>query len=336
MKKKSIIFTAVFRIMGIVVLILGIRMVGEGVYNYINEHNQSDWISTTAYVVDVSSDYTGSLHNRSVNYDITYQYEVDSKKYTDKLYNRGKAMELGDTVKIKYDPNAPECSTDILVPSVKNLIIFLVFGAVLTTIGFFLSGLWALIHKIRRRREPEEKEVLPPEEYVDTATINNHPKNNIKALLRRIIIVIIILGTMFLSIKLFPGIQSKSTEEFMDIAETSGYTAYDTTQQLQQEWKVGSMLEDSVSINDGNIRIDFCIMDTVDSANLLYDGMTLPLSEGEKLEHNGIVYESSSVENDSLYTAKIRIRDTVIYVSAREEFKSQAVEILEKLGYWKE
>lgn len=137
MKKKSFIFTAVFRIMGIVVLILGIRMVGEGVYNYINEHNQSDWISTTAYVVDISSGYTGFLKNRSVKYDITYQYEVDSKEYTDKLYNRSKPMELGDTVKIKYDPNAHECSTYILVPSVKNLIIFLVFGAVLTTIGFF-------------------------------------------------------------------------------------------------------------------------------------------------------------------------------------------------------
>ena len=48
--KKGTIFTALFRIMGIVVLVLGIRMVGEGIYNYIDEHHQKDWIPTTAYV----------------------------------------------------------------------------------------------------------------------------------------------------------------------------------------------------------------------------------------------------------------------------------------------
>lgn len=47
--KKGTIFTMLFRIMGIIVLILGIQMIGEGIYNYINEHNQKDWISATAY-----------------------------------------------------------------------------------------------------------------------------------------------------------------------------------------------------------------------------------------------------------------------------------------------
>lgn len=48
--------------MGIIVLILGIRMIGEGIYNYIDEHNQKDWISTTAYVIDISSEYSGTHH----------------------------------------------------------------------------------------------------------------------------------------------------------------------------------------------------------------------------------------------------------------------------------
>ena len=82
------------------------------------------------------------------------------------LYNRTRETALRDTVTVKYDPDAPERSTDILSPSLKNLIIFLVFGTVLGFIGFFLSGLWALIRKIRHRGEPEEEEILPPEEYV--------------------------------------------------------------------------------------------------------------------------------------------------------------------------
>lgn len=165
--KKGTIFTILFRIMGIVVLIFGIRLIGAGIYNYIDEHNQKDWIFTTASVIDISSEYSSSLHNRHIDYEITYQYEVDGNKYSDKLYNRSKAMLIGDKIRIKYDPETPKKSTDILKPSIQNLIIFLVCGAVLSIVGFFLSGTWALIHKIRRRGEPEEEEVLPPEEYVE-------------------------------------------------------------------------------------------------------------------------------------------------------------------------
>lgn len=37
-----------------------------------------------------------------------------------------------------------------------------------------------------------------------------------------------------------------------------------------------------------------------------------------------------------MYVAKVRIRDTVLYVSALEEYKAEVIEILETLGYWKE
>lgn len=163
--KKSLLFTAAFRIMGIILLVLGIRMVGEGIYNYIDEHHQTDWIVTTASVVDVSRRYSSSRHGRDISYDITYTYEVEGNSCSGVLYNRTREMAARDTVTVKYDPDAPENSTDILAPSLKNLIVFLVFGTVLGLIGFFLSGLWALIHRIRRRGAPEE-ELLPPEEYV--------------------------------------------------------------------------------------------------------------------------------------------------------------------------
>lgn len=125
-------------------------MVCEGFFNYIDEHNQKDWIITTAYVIDISSGYSSSRRNRGVIYNITYQYEVNGKEYSDKLYNRSLAMGLGDKIKAKYVPNAPGNSTDILAPSLKNLIIFLVFGAIFITTGFFFSGVWVLIRKIRR------------------------------------------------------------------------------------------------------------------------------------------------------------------------------------------
>ena len=62
-------------------------------------------------------------------------------------------MELGDKIKIKYNPSAPENSTDILAPNIKNLVLFLAFGTIFITIGFFLSGTWALTCKIRHKGE---------------------------------------------------------------------------------------------------------------------------------------------------------------------------------------
>lgn len=317
-------------------LILGIRMIGEGIYNYIDEHHQADWVSTTAYVIDISSEYSRSTRNRSVHYNITYQYEVNGAKYSDTLYNRGKPMGIGDTVKIKYNPNVPEKSTDILKPSVYNLAIFLIFGVILTTVGFFLSGTWALIHKIRRRGEPEEEEYLPPEEYAETEESNSKSQRLVITVASRIIIIAVILCGIFLSVKLFPGIHSIGTDKFIEIAEKSGYTVNDTTANLSQDWKVGSMLKEAYSFNDGNVRMDFAVMDTANSAAVLFNGMTLPISDGNVKDYDGTVHEFYSVENETLYAAKIRIGDTVLYVSAKAECKQNAEELLKELGYWKE
>lgn len=339
MKKVSAtIFVAIFRVFGIIVLFLGIRLIGEGIYNYIDEHNQQDWVSTTAYVVDISSEYSSSSRKNSsrVRYDITYQYEVDGEKYSDILYNRDKALGLGTAISIKYDPEIPSDSTDILKPSLHNLIVFFVLGSMIATAGFFLSGAWVLIRKIRRRGQPEEEEVLPPEEYVKPEEVRRNSRNSGKIIIFRLVLAAVFVGGIILSTKLFPGIQAVDAERFIEVVKAEGYTTADTTDELSQSWKVGSMMKEAISFNDGNIRMDFCVMDTADSAALLYNGMTLPLSDGNKQEHDGMVHELCSVENEELYVAKIRIRDTVIYVSAQVEYKSEVVELLEKLGYWKE
>lgn len=339
MKKVSATsFVAIFRVFGIIVLFLGIRMIGAGIYNYIDEHNQQDWVSTTAYVVDITSEYSSSSrrNSSSARYDITYQYEVDGEKYSDILYNRDKALGLGTPVSIKYDPDMPSDSTDILKPSVHNLTVFLVCGVLIGTAGFFLSGTWALIRKIRRKGKLEEAEELPPEEYVKPEEVKRGSRNTVKAFLIRLALGAIVLGGIILSTKLFSGIQAVGVEKFVDVVEAEGYITTDTTDELSQSWKVGSMMEKAVSINDGNVRMDFCDMDTADSASVLYNAMTLPVTDGDKKDFDGMVHELSSSENAELYVAKVRIRDTVIYVSAKVDYKAEVKEILDTLGYWKE
>ena len=62
----------------------------------------------------------------------------------------------------------------------------------------------------------------------------------------------------------------------------------------------------------------------------------LPVTDGEKQDLDGMVHELASAENAELYVAKVRIRDTIIYVSAKVEYKAEVIEILDTLGYWKE
>lgn len=331
MKKRSF-FSILFRIFGMLIFLLGVRMFGEGIYHYIEEHNQKDWIPTTAYVVDVSSQYSGSRHYNSVKYDITYQYEVEGRRYSDILYNRNRAMRLGDPVEIKYDPNAPEYSTDLLAPSLKNLILFSVFGGVFLIIGFFLSGARSLICKRSHQKGKTENEKLTEKEA--TKGREKARQRIFLTIICRIVMAAVVLGGIMLATKRFPGIQPIGTDRFMEVMREEGYTTVNTTEELKQSWKVGSMLEEAVSLRKEYIRMDFAVMDTAESAEVLLNSMVLPVTDGETQEQNGMVYEWYSVENQTLYTAKIRIRDTVIYISAQAEYKAEAEKLLEKLGYW--
>ena len=338
--KKGIIFQIFLRLFGILILFIGIRMIGEGIYNYINEHTQKDWITIYAEVSDISSEYsrTWSRHgsHSHVSYDITYRYEVDGQEYSDMLYNRGEPMALGEKLKIKYDPNAPEDSTYILSPSIYNMIILLICGSVFTTIGCFMSGTWVLLRKIRRKGQPEEEEKLPPEEYVDPKKIKYASNKWSKNIFVRLLLFAVVLGVILLSNKIFPGKHPVDVEQFQSVVEKKGYITTDTTEKLRQDWRVGSMMKESVSFDDGNVRMDFCVMDTVDSAMSLYAGMTLPVSEGEEIKQDGMVQEIHIKESDSMYVVKARFRDTVVYAAALPENKEEVIDILKTLGYWKE
>ena len=85
---------------------------------------------------------------------------------------------------------------------IRDLIVFLVCGAIFSVIGFFLSGAWALIERIRRKGKPPEEEILLPEEYVDPEEIETVTHwRPIVAIIIRIVVIALVLGYIFLSIK---------------------------------------------------------------------------------------------------------------------------------------
>jgi len=336
--KRNTIIRFVARIVGIVILIVGIRMIAEGTNNYIDQHQQNDWVVTNAEVTDISSRLrnTKSKHKqRGTIYDITYEYEVDGEVYSDEIRSQPTPHLVGDDITIKYNPDAPEESTTSLSPSISDLLVFVIFGLVFSALGFFLSGAFALIRKFIRKGKPEEQEELPPEEYVTPETTEQKSKPITTMLLLRIILAVVAIALIMISIKFFPGTNSIDAEAFCKAAELAGYATTDTTEKLRQEWRVGSMLTEARSIESGTIRMDFCVMDTVDSSESLYNGMTLPITDGEITDEDGIIHEICSTENQTNYVAKIRIRDTIIYVSALKEYKDDVVELLTSIGYWK-
>ena len=81
------------------------------------------------------------------------------------------------------------------------------------------------------------------------------------------------------------------------------------------------MLKEAYSFNDDNIKIDFVV---IESDSVLFNSMTLPISNEEIKDSHGIVHEFYSVENKTLYIAKIHISNTILYVSAQAEYKPEA------------
>lgn len=327
-------------IMGIVFMIAGIRMIIGGPMEYIEQQDQVDWPEIRAEIVDVSSRVessgTGKSYSSTTYYDFIIEYKVDGKTYTNESRSHTKIRQVGDSIAIKYDPDTPENFTTTLSPSIGEMLLLMLFGAIFATIGFFVSGAFALIQKWRRRGMPEEKEELPPEEYVDPETVEQEKKTPIPLWLQKLIFVTVSLAVIFLSIKFFPGKKPVDPEQFQSAAESKGFETVDTTEKLRQDWRVGSMLEEAVSVDDGTLRIDFCVMDTVPSAQQLYYGMNLPITDGEVTDDGGILHELYSVETDSVYVAKIIISDTIIYVWTPLEQKADVVDLLDSIGYWKD
>lgn len=337
--KRNFILRIVICIMGIVCLVSGIRMMIAGPRTYIEQRKQVDWPEIQAEIGDVSSrvERSGTRKHRSSTtyYDFTIQYEVNGNVYTNESKGHTKIRQVGDEITIKYDPDTPGSFTSILAPSVSDMVILMVFGAVFTTLGFFISGAFAQIRKWRSRGMPVEKEELPSEEYVDPETIEQTPKFSVRPLLLRLIVLVIFVAMIILSIKFFPGAKSIDPEQFRSAAESKGYVTVDTTEKLRQDWRVGSMLTEAVSIDNGTARIDFCVMDTVPSAQEIFHGMNLPIKDGEVMDHGGTVHELYSVQTDSTYVAKIRITNTVVYVWTPLERKAEVVDLLDCIGYWK-
>ena len=336
-RKQNRKFSLYFRIMGLVMLIVGIGLIADGIGNYVDQSRQKDWITTSATVTDVSSEEgsSSSLHNSHITYYImAYEYAVDGETYTGRTGRMSSPRLIGTVITVKYNPEVPEENTAILSPNTHNLLVLLILGTAIAVVGFFLSGVLELLRSLLRRTHTEELKKSVPETDTgfDSTAIAKIPA---KQWVPRLAAWLLAFVALVLFVKFFLTSGTSDLDKFRKAAAAAGYTAVDSTEDIRQSWGIGSMLIRSVSVHEDSLRLDFCRLDSADACYRFYAAATLPIT-GEVTESNTFAGQVYAVDSPTNFAAKIRSGQIMLYVYTTQEDKADVLAFLEAAGWWSE
>ena len=325
-----------FRIMGLVMLIVGIGLIADGIGNYVDQSRQKGWITTAATVTDASSQvvrYPTKGRSRTY-YTIVYEYEANGEIYTGSIGHLLSPRLVGDTITVKYDPEMPEENTTILSPNTRDLVTLLILGTAIAVVGFFLSGGLELFRNLLRKKHTEEpKESVPKTDTgFDSTAIAKIPA---KQWVPRLAAWLLAFVAVILFVKFFLTSGAADLDEFRKAAVATGYTAVDSTEDVRQRWGVGSMLIRSVSVHEDSLRLDYCRLDSADACYRFYVAATLPIT-GEVTESNTFTGQVYAVDSPTNFAAKIRSGQIMLYVYTTQEGKADVLAFLEAAGWWSE
>lgn len=175
--KNDSVFRSVIQGWGVATLLIGLFMFYMGANTYIQSYKQTDWVFGSAYITGISQLNGGRVGRGGISYSMTYEYEVDGMRYTGEYGPLANSIEVGRSIRIKYDPNAPENSTGILAPGGNDLALVII-GTILAVPGFFMTGILGLLRRFLRRSSrseipdyapPEEERTAPPKAHIPSA-----------------------------------------------------------------------------------------------------------------------------------------------------------------------
>lgn len=175
--KNDSVFRSVIQGWGVAALLIGLFMFYMGANTYIQSYKQTDWVFGSAYITGISELNGGRVGRGGISYSMTYEYEVDGTRYTGEYGPLANSIEVGKSIRIKYDPNAPENSTGILAPGGNDLALVII-GTILAVPGFFMTGILGLLRRFLRRSSrseipdyapPEEERTAPPKAHIPSA-----------------------------------------------------------------------------------------------------------------------------------------------------------------------
>ena len=336
-RKQNRKFPLYFRLMGYVMMVVGIVLIVNGIKDYAEQSRQNDWLTTQATVTDVSSHVVrshGSGNRSSTYYTLVYEYTVNGETYTGKSGQLSSPRLVGDVITVKYDPEAPEESTTTLSPHTRDLVLLLVLGTAIAVVGFFLSGVLELLRSLLRRTHTEELKKSVPETDTgfDSTAIAKIPA---KQWVPRLAAWLLAFVALVLFVKFFLTSGTSDLDKFRKAAAAAGYTAVDSTEDIRQSWGIGSMLIRSVSVHEDSLRLDYCRLDSADACYRFYAAATLPIT-GEVTESNTFTGQVYAVDSPTNFAAKIRSGQIMLYVYTTQEGKADVLAFLEAAGWWSE
>ena len=336
-RKQNRKFPLYFRLMGYVMMVVGIVLIVNGIKDYAEQSRQNDWLTTQATVTDVSSHVVrshGSGNRSSTYYTLVYEYTVNGETYTGKSGQLSSPRLVGDVITVKYDPEAPEESTTTLSPHTRDLVVLLVLGTAIAVVGFFLSGVLELLRSLLRRKHTEELKKSVPETDTgfDSTAIAKIPA---KQWVPRLAAWLLAFVALVLFVKFFLTSGTSDLDKFRKAAAAAGYTAVDSTEDIRQSWGIGSMLIRSVSVHEDSLRLDYCRLDSADACYRFYAAATLPIT-GEVTESNTFTGQVYAVDSPTNFAAKIRSGQIMLYVYTTQEGKADVLAFLEAAGWWSE
>lgn len=336
-RKQNRKFPLYFRLMGYVMMVVGIVLIVNGIKDYAEQSRQNDWLTTQATVTDVSSHVVrshGSGNRSSTYYTLVYEYTVNGETYTGKSGQLSSPRLVGDVITVKYDPEAPEESTTTLSPHTRDLVVLLVLGTAIAVVGFFLSGVLELLRSLLRRTHTEELKKSVPETDTgfDSTAIAKIPA---KQWVPRLAAWLLAFVALVLFVKFFLTSGTSDLDKFRKAAAAAGYTAVDSTEDIRQSWGIGSMLIRSVSVHEDSLRLDHCRLDSADACYRFYAAATLPIT-GEVTESNTFTGQVYAVDSPTNFAAKIRSGQIMLYVYTTQEGKADVLAFLEAAGWWSE
>ena len=336
-RKQNRKFPLYFRLMGYVMMVVGIVLIVNGIKDYAEQSRQNDWLTTQATVTDVSSHVVrshGSGNRSSTYYTLVYEYTVNGETYTGKSGQLSSPRLVGDVITVKYDPEAPEESTTTLSPHTRDLVVLLVLGTAIAAVGVYLSGVIGLVRELLqkgRTGKPNES-VSKTDTGFDSSAIAKIPA---KQWVPRLAAWLLAFVAVVLFVKFFLTSGTSDLDKFRKAAAAAGYTAVDSTEDIRQSWGIGSMLIRSVSVHEDSLRLDYCRLDSADACYRFYAAATLPIT-GEVTESNTFTGQVYAVDSPTNFAAKIRSGQIMLYVYTTQEGKADVLAFLEAAGWWSE
>lgn len=146
----------IFRAMGLFFAAAGVFILVQSFVSLVVQIGQRDWVTTTATITQTQErrKSTGSSMKRHGSrtrtvYDLHYEYDANGQCYEGMSADKVHYVPVGGTLPIKYNPDAPQESTDLLKVSFGTFFMNVLFSVLFIVLSLAVSGILA---DIRRKR----------------------------------------------------------------------------------------------------------------------------------------------------------------------------------------